>query len=53
VALPVLIAAVRASNGIVTAAAWDQIGPWINLLIAYDVIFIAAAFMLFEFVVEE
>lgn len=53
VALPVLIAAVRASSGIVAALAWDQIGPWINLLIAYDVIFIAAAFMLFEFVVEE
>jgi len=53
VAVPVLIAAVRASSGVLAQAAWDQIGPWINLLVGYDVIFIAAAFMLFEFVVEE
>jgi heme exporter protein B len=53
VAVPVLIAAVRASSGVLTAAAWDQISPWINLLLVYDVIFIAVAFMLFEYVVEE
>jgi heme exporter protein B len=53
VALPVLIAAVHATRGVLSADAWDQIAPWINLLIAYDVIFIAAAFMLFEYVVEE
>jgi hypothetical protein len=27
--------------------------PWINLLIVYDVIFVAVAFMVFDFVVEE
>jgi heme exporter protein B len=53
VSVPVLIAAVRASSGVLAGLPWDQIGPWINLLLVYDVIFIAAAFMLFEFVVEE
>jgi heme exporter protein B len=53
VAVPVLIASVRACGGILSGAGWDEIGPWINLLIVYDIIFIAAAFMLFEFVVEE
>jgi heme exporter protein B len=53
VAVPVLIAAVRASSGVLAAAGWDEIGPWVNLLIGYDVIFVAAAFMLFEYVVEE
>jgi heme exporter protein B len=53
VAVPVLIAAVRATRAVLSGAAWDQIGPWINLLVGYDVIFISAAFMLFEFVVEE
>lgn len=53
VAVPVLIAAVRASSGVLASAGWDEIGPWINLLIGYDVIFVAAAFMLFEYVVEE
>ncbi|MCC6187972.1 MAG: heme exporter protein CcmB [Anaerolineales bacterium] len=53
VAVPVLVAAVRATSGVLAASAWDEIAPWINLLIGYDVIFIAAAFMLFEYVVEE
>ena len=30
-----------------------ELWPWLNLLIAYDVIFTAVAFMLFDFVVEE
>lgn len=53
VAVPVLVAATRATGGVLAASAWDEIAPWINLLIGYDVIFIAAAFMLFEYVVEE
>jgi len=27
--------------------------PWINQLLVYDVVFTAAAFMVFDFVVEE
>jgi heme exporter protein B len=53
VAVPLLIAAVRATSGVLTAADWDQVGPWINLLLVYDVIFVAVALMLFEYVVEE
>ncbi len=53
VAVPVLIAAVRATSGVLLAAEWAEISPWINLLLGYDVIFIAVAFMVFDFVVEE
>ena len=53
VAVPLLIACVRASSGILAGVEWAEIGPWFNILIGYDVIFIAAAFMLFEYVVEE
>ncbi len=53
VAVPVLVAAVRASGNVLVAANWDEISPWLNLLLVYDVIFIAVAFMLFEYVVEE
>ncbi len=53
VALPVLVAAVTATGNVLIAASWDEISPWINLLLVYDVIFIAVAFMLFEYVVEE
>jgi len=53
VAVPVLVAAVRASGAILISAPWEDIGPWLNLLIVYDVIFIAVAFMAFDYVVEE
>jgi heme exporter protein B len=53
VVLPVLVPAVKATNGVLLGLEAADIWPWINLLIAYDVIFTAAAFMLFDFVVQE
>jgi heme exporter protein B len=53
VAVPVLVAAVQASGGLLEQRAWDQISQWFSLLIGYDVIFIAVAFMAFDYVVEE
>jgi heme exporter protein B len=53
VAIPVLLAAVRASTGFLTGAEMDEIWPSLNLLIVYDVIFTAIAFMVFDYVVEE
>ena len=53
VVVPILIAAVKASGGYLTGAKMEEILPWLNLLIVYDVIFIAIAFMVFDFVVEE
>ena len=51
--IPVLIAAVKGSTGFLQGAASEDILPWINLLIVYDVIFVAAAFMVFDYIVEE
>jgi heme exporter protein B len=53
VAIPVLLAAVKASNGFLQALEMTDIWPWLNLLIVYDVIFVAVAFMVFDYVVEE
>jgi len=53
VVVPILIAAVKASGGYLTNAPMTDILPWLNLLIVYDVIFTAIAFMVFDFVVEE
>jgi heme exporter protein B len=51
--VPVLIAAVKASGGFLQGLAFNEVLNWINLLVVYDVIFIALAFMIFDFVVEE
>jgi heme exporter protein B len=53
VVIPVLLAAVKASSGFLNNADWEEILLPVNLLIAYDVIFIAVAFMVFDSVVEE
>ena len=53
VAIPVLIASVKASGGYLAGDAISNIMPWMNLLIVYDLIFIAIATMVFDFVVEE
>lgn len=51
--IPVMISAVKASTGFLQATQLADISPWINLLIVYDVIFVAVAFMVFDYIVEE
>jgi heme exporter protein B len=53
VVIPVFIAAVKASAGFLQALDMTEIWPWLNLLIVYDLIFTAVAFMVFDYVVEE
>jgi len=53
VVIPIMIAAVKASNGFLQGIAITELMPYINLLLVYDVIFIAVAFMVFDYVVEE
>jgi heme exporter protein B len=53
VVIPVILGAVKASTFFLEGRGMVDIWPWLNLLIAYDVIFISLAFMVFDYVVEE
>jgi len=53
VAAPVLIAAVKATAGILDGLPTAEIMVWLQLLLAFDVIFPAVAFMTFDYVVKE
>jgi heme exporter protein B len=53
VVIPVLVSAVKASGGYLQGLGFSEIQPWLNLLVVYDVIFTAVAFMIFDYVVEE
>jgi heme exporter protein B len=53
VVIPVVIAAVKGSSGFLQGIPMEEILPFINLLIVYDVIFTSVAFMVFDYVVEE
>lgn len=53
VSLPVLISAVRGSTAILNDMPSEDWLPWIQLLAVADVIFLAAAYSLFDYIVEE
>lgn len=53
VVLPVVLSAVKGSTGFLDGLPFNEIRPWLNLLGAYDIIFLAVAFMVFDYVVEE
>jgi len=53
VVIPVILSAVKASSGFLDGSEFSDILLPLNLLITYDIIFIAVAFMEFDSVVEE
>ncbi len=53
VVIPLIVAAVKASAGFIQSLPMTEITPWLNLLIVYDVVFLAVAWMVFDYVVEE
>ncbi|MCX8025268.1 MAG: heme exporter protein CcmB [Thermanaerothrix sp.] len=53
VVIPVVVAAVKATGGYLQALPMEEIRPWLNLLVVYDVIFTSVAFMVFDSVLEE
>ena len=53
VAAPVLIFAVKATAGVLDGLPLSDIARWLQLLVAFDVIFPAVAFMTFDYVVKE
>jgi heme exporter protein B len=52
VVLPVILAAVKATAGVLDGLPLGEFVNWLGLLAAFDAIFLAIAFMTFEFVVE-
>jgi len=53
VVIPLFVAAVKASAGFLQGLVMNDIWPWINLMIVYDLIFPSVSWMVFDFVVEE
>jgi len=53
VAIPLLVAAVKTSSGFLDGSPITDFVSYLNILIVYDVVFTAVAFMVFDSVVEE
>ena len=53
VLLPLLVASVKITQGAMQNLTFSDYQGWVNLLAAYDVIFLVVAYLVFEYVVEE
>jgi heme exporter protein B len=53
VSVPVIIAAVKSTGKILEGNSLAAVSAWINMLIAFDIIFLVISFLIFEYVVEE
>ena len=52
IVLPVIIAAVKLTAGVLDGGAWQELAVWVRFLIAFDVVFLVVSLMTFRFVVE-
>jgi heme exporter protein B len=53
VLVPLFISAVNITSGAFAGQSFSEYSNWFNLLLAFDVIFLVVAFLVFEYVVEE
>jgi heme exporter protein B len=53
VTVPVILSAVRLTGALLDGVPFDEVQKWLALLVAFDAIFMAMSFMLFDFIVEE
>ncbi len=51
--VPILIAAVKATAAFLAGAGWTDAGDWVKIMAAYDLIFLSASVLVFEYVIEE
>ncbi|MCK4862933.1 MAG: heme exporter protein CcmB [Dehalococcoidales bacterium] len=53
VVVPVIVSAVKATVTVLAGAPWGDMLTWLQIMIAFDIIYLVAATLVFEFVVEE
>jgi heme exporter protein B len=53
VVVPVIVSAVKATAPVLAGAPWGDMLTWLQILVAFDIIYLVAATLVFEFVIEE
>jgi heme exporter protein B len=53
VLVPLIIASVKATGLLIDGEPWSQTWAWVNLLVAFDVVYLVASFLLYEYVLED
>ncbi len=53
VAIPIILSATKGTAALLTGKTFDVVWSWMQILIAFDVIFLVAGYLLYEYVLEE
>ncbi|MBI2868461.1 MAG: heme exporter protein CcmB [Chloroflexi bacterium] len=53
VVVPLIIAAVSATDLALTGAPWPELYAWLRVIGAFDVVFLVASYLIFSFIIEE
>ena len=53
VVIPVIVAAVKATGPVLAGGSWEDMSTWLQIMIAFDIMYLVVATLVFEFVVEE
>ncbi len=53
IVVPIIISAVEASGLALSGVSWTGLFPWLQIIVAFDVIFLVVSFLIFAFVIEE
>ena len=53
VVIPVVISAVEASGAALAGEPWSRLYSWLQIIVAFDVIFLVVSFLVFTYVIEE
>jgi heme exporter protein B len=53
VVVPIIISAVKASGLALSGESWSGLSPWLQIIGAFDAIFLVVSFWVFAFVIEE
>ena len=53
VVVPVIVAAVKATGPVLAGGSWGEMSTWLQIMIAFDIIYLVVATLVFEFVIEE
>jgi heme exporter protein B len=52
-AVPIALAAVKATSQLLAGRPFERFAPWVAMSVGYDLIFLAAAVLLFDYVLQD
>ncbi len=53
IVIPIIMAAVKASEMALAGAPWSEMSSWLGIIIAFDVVFLVVPILIFTYIIEE